>query len=65
MVRLRITTDRGEDVTGTRLGEKLFLRIEMDSASIFGMFARNLRALRGDSQENQESRAAKELFPKH
>ena len=55
MVRLRITTDRGEDVTGTRLGEKLFLRIEMDSNSIFGMFARNLRALRGDSQENQES----------
>ena len=55
MVRLRITTDQGEDVTGTRLGEKLFLRIEMDSDSIFGMFARNLRALRGDSQENQES----------
>ena len=54
-VRLRITTARGEDVTGTRLGEKLFLRIEMDSDSIFGMFARNLRALRGDSQENQES----------
>ena len=54
-VRLRITTDLGQDVTGTRLGEKLFLRIEMDSDSIFGMFARNLRALRGDSQENQES----------
>ena len=54
-MRLRITTARGEDVTGTRLGEKLFLRIEMDSDSIFGMFARNLRALRGDSQENQES----------
>ena len=55
VVRLRITTDQGQDVTGTRLGEKLFLRIEMDSQSIFGMFARNLRALRGDSQENQES----------
>ena len=54
-VTLRITTDAGQDVTGTRLGEKLFLRIEMDSGSIFGMFARNLRALRGDSQETQES----------
>ena len=54
-VRLRITTDTGEDVTGTRLGEKLSLRIEMDTESIFGMFARNLRALRGDSQEGEES----------
>ena len=52
---LRITTEAGQDVTGTRLGEKLFLRIEMDTDSIFGMFARNLRALRGDSQESQES----------
>ena len=54
-VTLRITTEAGQDVTGTRLGEKLFLRIEMDTDSIFGMFARNLRALRGDSQESQES----------
>ena len=45
-VRLRITTEDGEDISGTRLGEKLFLRIEMDRESIFGIFARNLKVLR-------------------
>ena len=39
----RITTEDGEDISGTRLGEKLFLRIEMDRESIFGIFARNLK----------------------
>ena len=42
-VRLRITTEDGADISGTRLGEKLFLRIEMDRESIFGIFARNLK----------------------
>ena len=45
-VRLRITTEDGEDISGTRLGEKLFLRIEMDRESIFGIFARNLKVIR-------------------
>lgn len=44
-VRLRITTATGEDISGTRLGEKLFLRIEIDRASIYGIFAKNLRAI--------------------
>merc|ERR1719270_1598819 len=44
-VRLRITTGSGEDISGTRLGEKLFLRIEIDKASIYGIFAKNLRAI--------------------
>lgn len=43
----RITTADGQDISGTRLGEKLFLRIEMDRASIFGIFARNLKVSRG------------------
>ena len=52
-VRLRITSDTGQDVAGTRIGERLFLRVEMEEGSIFGMLARNLRAFRGNSdQEN-------------
>ena len=44
-VRLRITTGSGEDISGTRLGEKLFLRIEIDRDSIYGIFAKNLKAI--------------------
>ena len=44
-VRLRITTGAGDDISGTRLGEKLFLRIEIDKESIYGIFAKNLRAI--------------------
>ncbi|XP_023343636.1 uncharacterized protein LOC111713076 isoform X2 [Eurytemora carolleeae] len=51
-VRLRITTEDGSDISGTRLGEKLFLRIEMDRESIFGIFARNLKAISGDDQDS-------------
>ena len=51
-VRLRITTSTGEDISGTKLGEKLFLRIEIDRASIYGIFAKNLRAISpADSDE--------------
>jgi len=53
-VRLRITTDDDKDVAGTRIGEKLFLRIEMETDSVFGMFARNLVAVRGDDEESIE-----------
>ena len=48
----RITTSTGEDISGTRLGEKLFLRIEMDQESIFGIFARNLKAIAGDNEDS-------------
>lgn len=44
-VRLKIVTGTGEDISGTKLGEKLFLRIEIDQASIYGIFAKNLRAI--------------------
>ena len=51
-VRLRIVTDDGDDISGTRLGEKLFLRIEMEEGSLFGLFARNLRAISGDNVDS-------------
>ena len=51
-VRLRIVTENGEDISGTRLGEKLFLTIEMDQDAIFGLFAKNLRAISGDNVDS-------------
>ena len=53
-VRLRITTSTGEDISGTRLGEKLFLRIEMDRESIFGIFAKSLKAISGADDDSIE-----------
>ena len=53
-VRLRITTGSGEDISGTRLGEKLFLRIEIDKASIYGIFAKNLRAISPADEDSIE-----------
>ena len=46
-VRLRITDTAGRDVAGTRLGEKLQLRVELDQSGLFGMFARSLVAVSG------------------
>ena len=57
----RITTSTGEDISGTRLGEKLFLRIEMDQESIFGIFARNLKAISGDNEDEIELLLADEF----
>ena len=51
-VRLRIVTENGEDISGTRLGEKLVLTIEMDQDSLFGIFAKNLRAISGDNVDS-------------
>ena len=53
-MRLRITTSTGEDISGTRLGEKLFLRIEMDRESIFGIFAKSLKAISGADDDSIE-----------
>ena len=39
-------------LSGTRLGEKLFLRIEMEQGALFGIFARNLRAISGDNVDS-------------
>ncbi|XP_042145261.1 uncharacterized protein LOC8034991 [Ixodes scapularis] len=51
-VRLRITDRSGADVAGARLGDELFLRIEMDDDSVFGIFARNLVATSGQNDDS-------------
>ncbi len=50
-VLLRIVDENGRDVSGTKLGEPLFLRIELDGDSIFDIFARNLVAQSGVDEE--------------
>ncbi len=53
-VLLRIVDEQGGDIQGTKLGEPLFLRIELDGESIFDIFARNLVAQSGiDDEEIQ------------
>ena len=42
---------QGNDISGTRLGEDLYLRIELDGDSIFDIFARNLVAQSGVDDE--------------
>ena len=49
-IRLRITDKEGQDITGARLGDELYLRIEMDDDNVFGIFARELVAKSGNSQ---------------
>ncbi|XP_077550490.1 uncharacterized protein LOC144163393 isoform X2 [Haemaphysalis longicornis] len=51
-VRLRITDRTGADVAGAKLGDELFLRIEMDDDSVFGLFARNLVATSGQNDDS-------------
>ncbi|CAM1310291.1 Uncharacterised protein r2_g2057 [Pycnogonum litorale] len=51
-IRLRITDKNGSDIKGTKLGAEIYLRIEIDETSAFGIFAKNLIAHsgnRGDS----------------
>ncbi len=43
-VRMRIVMRNGQDASVVGLGEELQLRIEIDPASAFGIFARNLEA---------------------
>ena len=50
-VLLRIVNAEGEDISGTKLGEPLYLRIELDGDSIFDIFARNLVAQSGLDDE--------------
>lgn len=50
-VVLRIVNSAGEDISGTKLGEALFIRIELDGDSIFDIFARNLIAKSGIDEE--------------
>jgi hypothetical protein len=50
-IRLRITDRQGVDITGARLGDELYLRIELDDDSVFGIFARDLIAKSGKTDE--------------
>ena len=50
-VILRIVDAEGNDIAGTRLGQPLFIRIELDGDSIFDIFARNLVAKSGLDEE--------------
>jgi len=50
-VVLRIVDSEGNDIAGTRLGQPLFIRIELDGVSIFDIFARNLVAKSGLDEE--------------
>ncbi|XP_069974674.1 uncharacterized protein [Penaeus vannamei] len=48
-IRLRIVDRLGRDINGARLGEELFLRLELDDDSVYGILARNLVAKSGDN----------------
>ncbi|XP_064476302.1 uncharacterized protein LOC135390537 [Ornithodoros turicata] len=51
-IRMRITDRAGADITGAKLGDELFLRIEIDDDSVFGIFARNLIATSGQNDDS-------------
>ena len=40
----------GQDITGARLGDELYLRLELDDDEVFGIFARELVAKSGSNQ---------------
>lgn len=54
-VRLRITDRNGADVAGARLGDELFLRIEMDDDSEFSAILRPLSHLFTKNQGTRET----------
>ena len=47
----RIVDENGNDISGTRLGQALFIRIELVGDTIFDIFARNLVAKSGLDEE--------------
>ncbi|XP_071520975.1 uncharacterized protein [Panulirus ornatus] len=51
-IRLRIVDRAGNDINGARLGEELYLRLELDSDSVYGILARNLVAKSGDNSDS-------------
>merc|ERR1719433_352854 len=50
-VILRIVDENGDDISGTRLGQALYIRIEIVGDTIFDIFARNLVAKSGLEDE--------------
>nr|XP_053643380.1 uncharacterized protein LOC128696261 isoform X1 [Cherax quadricarinatus] len=51
-IRLRIVDREGNDIIGARLGEELYLRLELDSESVYGILARNLVAKSSDNSDS-------------
>lgn len=51
-IRLRISDRNGQDITGARLGDQLYLWIEADDESVFGIFAHDLIAKSGKGDES-------------
>lgn len=51
-IRLRITDRLGNDITGAKLGDELFLRIEAETESVYDMVARSVLAKSGQSDES-------------
>ncbi|XP_064087392.1 uncharacterized protein LOC135202055 [Macrobrachium nipponense] len=51
-IRLRIVDRTGKDINGARLGEELYLRLDLDDDSVYGILARNLVAKSGDNSDS-------------
>ncbi|KAK3853458.1 hypothetical protein Pcinc_040005 [Petrolisthes cinctipes] len=51
-IRLRIVDRLGRDINGARLGEELYLRLDLDDDSVYGILARNLVAKSGDNSDS-------------
>lgn len=51
-IRLRITDRQGIDITGAKLGDELFLRIEAETESVYDMVARSVLAKSGTTDES-------------
>ncbi|XP_022649939.1 uncharacterized protein LOC111245612 [Varroa destructor] len=51
-IRLRITDRNGADIIGAKLGDELYLRIEIDDDSVFGIYARDLVATSGRNDDS-------------
>ncbi|XP_050719660.1 uncharacterized protein LOC127000252 isoform X2 [Eriocheir sinensis] len=51
-IRLRIVDRSGNDINGARLGEELYLRLDLDDDSVYGILARNLVAKSGDNSDS-------------
>ncbi|KAK8385545.1 hypothetical protein O3P69_016373 [Scylla paramamosain] len=51
-IRLRIVDREGNDINGARLGEELYLRLDLDDDSVYGILARNLVARSGDNSDS-------------
>ncbi|KAK8783862.1 hypothetical protein V5799_009773, partial [Amblyomma americanum] len=50
-VRLRVVNSSGDEVAGVDLGEPLYLKVDMEDESVFGIFGSSLTARSGEGSE--------------